>query len=82
LFQVADGVSRLVIMFLVNYPNGDNFANSFPYSKPFVWKVGDRALYFVPLLTGLIQLAVVLGIALLLYGRTRTDAPDGMTEPS
>jgi hypothetical protein len=69
LYQLAHGVSQLVSSFLVDYPPGAFSAARF--SEPLTWNVGGRLLTFGPLLRGAIDLAVVLIVALVVYGRHR-----------
>jgi hypothetical protein len=68
LFQVAEGVSTLVATLLTRYPEpGELF--DLTRDQPLSWDVGGRVVTLWPLVEGLIQLAVVLGVAVVLRRR-------------
>jgi hypothetical protein len=68
LFQVADGVSTLVGTLLTDFPEPSDIFNV-TSSAPLSWEVGGRLLVLWPLVSGLIQLAVVLAVAALIPRR-------------
>jgi hypothetical protein len=63
---------------LIELPTDDGFVTTYQLSYPFTWIVGEdnRVLTLGPLLVGLIELAVVLGIALLIHRRYHRSASD------
>lgn len=74
LFQVAQGAAQLVSTLLIDYPRSADTFGSIRYSEPLTWVVGDRILTFGPLLRGVVELAVVLAVAMLVYRQSRGDS--------
>jgi len=70
LFQVAKGVGDLVEGLLTKYPSGSQLS-AFQDSQTATWIVGRRVLTFTTLITGLVELAVVLLVAALIAHRAR-----------
>ncbi|MFL5938500.1 MAG: hypothetical protein ACJ744_16215 [Gaiellaceae bacterium] len=68
LFQVAKGVADLVNGLLTNYPDGTGFG-VVARTQPATWVLGDRVLTFTTLIEGVVELAVVLVVAVLIYRR-------------
>ena len=76
LFQVASGVGELVTTLLIDYPTESEITAS-QLMQPLTWEVGSRILTFGPLLRGVVELAVVLLAAALVYRAVRgTDRAD------
>ena len=69
LFQVAKGVADLVEGLLTKYPSGSSQLIEFQNSQPATWIVGRRVLTFTTLITGAVELAVVLVVAALVARR-------------
>lgn len=69
LFQVAQGVATSVSGLLTKYPASE--LAGYSNSQPLTWIVHGRVLTFASLLTGLIELAVVLAVAVYLTSRAR-----------
>ena len=65
LFQVAEGVADLVEGLLTKYPSGSQ-ASAFHTSQAATWIVGRRVLTLTTLITGAVELAVVLVVAALI----------------
>ena len=70
LFQVAQGVADFVTNLLRHVPSED-VRLGITSAQPLTWVVGDRILTLYSLLTGLIEFAVVLAVALLVLRRGR-----------
>jgi hypothetical protein len=70
LFQVAHGLAQLISTALIAYPSPVDVLSSVRYTYPLTWVVHDRILTFGPLLEGLVELAVVLTAAVLVYRRS------------
>jgi hypothetical protein len=82
LIQVAEGVAALVSGLLYEIGEEDpapNFLAPFALTEwggILTWNVGGRVLTFGSLVSGLVQLGVVLVAAAFIYGRFRNGAPD------
>jgi hypothetical protein len=70
LFQVAKGVADLVQGLLTHYPTGTQYT-AYVRSQSATWIVGGRVLTLTSLITGLVELAVVLLVAGLIAARSR-----------
>ena len=68
LFQVAKGVADLVEGLLTKYPSQSELL-AFRNSQTATWIVGGRVLMFTTLITGAVELAVVLLVAVLIARR-------------
>jgi len=75
LFQVARGGNDLVMGLLTSYPSQSDLG-LYTRSQPLTWFVGRRILTFASLLTGLIELAVVVAAALLITRHRRITHPN------
>ena len=71
LFQVAKGVADLVQGLLTKYPSGSQYTQ-YVKSQSATWIVGGRVLTLTSLITGLVELAIVLVVAGLIATRSRT----------
>jgi hypothetical protein len=60
LYQVAHGVSQLVAAATTPANLGGGYG---PYLGDLAWRIDGRVIYIGPLVYGLIELAVVLGVA-------------------
>ena len=65
LFQVANGVADLVQGLLTKFPSGSGLL-AYHSSQPATWIVRGRVLTFTTLITGVVELAVVLLVAALM----------------
>jgi hypothetical protein len=61
--QVAEGVGALVWTFLQEYTRDERRLHVFT-DEPLTWFIGERAVTLGPLVRGLVELAVVVGILL------------------
>ena len=68
LFQVAKGVADLVEGLLTKYPSGSQVL-AFQNAQAATWIVGRRVLTFTTLITGAVELAVVLVVSALIARR-------------
>ena len=78
LFQVAAGVSTLVTTLLTqSAPHGETQAMVFQYqfTQGLTWQVGSHILTVGRLVSGLIDLTIVLGVALLVQRRSPDRPP-------
>ena len=75
LFQVAQGVSDLVTN-LVTHRSASDLLDLSSF-RPLTWVVGGRILSLYSLVSGLVDFAVVLAVALLVLRYSRRDAPRG-----
>jgi hypothetical protein len=69
LFQVARGVADLVQGLLTKYPSGSGLF-AYHASQPATWIVHGRVLTLTTLISGMVELAVVLVAAALIARRT------------
>jgi phosphotransferase system glucose/maltose/N-acetylglucosamine-specific IIC component len=69
LFHVAQGFA-VAITSLLTHPSSSDLLD-LQSSEPLTWAVGGRILNLFSLVTGLIELAVVLAVALLVLRRAR-----------
>lgn len=69
LFQVAKGVADLVNGLLTKYPSGSQFS-AYQNSQAVTWIVGRRVLTFTTLISGMVELAVMLLVAAWIVRRT------------
>jgi large-conductance mechanosensitive channel len=69
LFQVARGVADVVQGLLTKNPGGLQFA-AYQNSQPATWIVGGRVLTFTTLISGIVELAIMLLVAALIARRT------------
>ena len=70
LYSVAQGASAFVTVLLNEIPNEPSGLGVDPIRYAYgslTWRVGDRYLTFGPLVGGLVELAVVLAAAVLVY---------------
>lgn len=70
LFQVAEGAAAVVESLLTEYPAGGEY-----FLTPLTWEVGGRVLTLWPLVSGLIELAIVLAVTALVARRRDTAKP-------
>jgi hypothetical protein len=68
LFQVAKGVADLVEGLLTKYPSGSQYI-VYQNGQAATWIVGRRVLTFTTLISGTVELAVVLLVAALIAHR-------------
>jgi large-conductance mechanosensitive channel len=69
LFQVARGVADVVQGLLTKNPDGLQFT-AYQNSQPATWIVGGRVLTFTTLISGIVELAIMLLVAALIARRT------------
>jgi len=82
LYQVAHGVSQLVSAAATDYPAGSLPAGTgLAYVGPLAWSIGGRVLYIGPLVFGLIELAVVLGVAAFAHAKFFNPPPSDTAPP-